>query len=203
MLHNCIRTGPPFTAMQSYLLAIAVRAALEITEQKLTIRIVVGEVTESLHCLTPCSTCDISPASVAVEFLKVLDHGLNENFLSTLLVHPDVRGVQQDLFVDDSISMEIVDDFLSAANDLKFFIEVMAFKHRSGLELLGDTSLSISSSLCVGTLPDILESSRGKNIASEYFCFVRIISSRVRHFEKVVRFEVRGQTEKRGGSDVD
>ena len=92
-------------------------AALQVTQDVATRGPVVGEVAERLHDLVPSLAVGTAPhnARVAVEFLKVLDEGLDEKMLAgdlTRPAHPDLGMLQDDRLMDDSFGIECIDDLL-------------------------------------------------------------------------------------------
>jgi hypothetical protein len=74
-------------------LAVAVYASLKITKQELPCGIMVGEVTQSLHCLALCPPGDRCPAAIAVEFLEVQNHGFRQSLMSIGFVGPNLWRV--------------------------------------------------------------------------------------------------------------
>lgn len=94
-----------------YLLSIWVNTALEITEQKVTGRIVLGEVTECQHRLARFSTGRRHPTSVTIELLETLDHRFNQNLVTTSSNRPRSWSIQQDLPTITFENLNVAEDF--------------------------------------------------------------------------------------------
>ena len=103
--------------------------------------------------------------------------------MPTLLVRPDLRSVQNDITINDTRLVEVVDDFLGTANDLELFLEVVILENGSRLELLCDTALACSRTLRVGPGPYVFESAGGIDLVSFNTGSGSIIGSSMRHFE--------------------
>jgi hypothetical protein len=77
---------------------------------------------------------------------------------------------------------EVVDDLLSASNDIELLFEIKIFIDRSRLELLDYACLSIPSSCNVDAPPYVLESAGSKDLGVGDLSSGGVVGSRVRHF---------------------
>lgn len=146
---------------ESYALSAIIPAALEVTQQELAARVMVGEVTQRLHRLAPHISCYWRPPGVRIELLVVLDERLDQRLLPARRVLPDLGRVQDDVAVDDVRRVPLVDDALGALDDVELLAEVVVLEDGAGLELLRDAGLPGSRAMGVAAETDALARAGG------------------------------------------
>ena len=102
----------------------------------------VREVAKCLHRLAPTTPRYRRPASIAVEFLILVDVRLDQRLLSAVSILPDLGRIEYDLAVDNVRGVPLVDNALRALNDVELFVEVVVSEDRATFELLRHAGLS-------------------------------------------------------------
>jgi hypothetical protein len=96
----------------------------------------VREVAQRLHRLAPRPIPELSPACIAIEFLKVVNKRLDQALMARLLVCPDSWGIKNDVSIDDIIIVPCVDDLLRAVDNFHLFVEEAGLDYRACFEFL-------------------------------------------------------------------